>query len=67
MKTDEELAAEIHKVCRGNHAAFARRHGFSRVYINMVSNGRRKMTERIAGLLGYEKRWVKKSDITKYN
>lgn len=62
MKTDKDLADELHRLCKERQGAWAKRHGFTRGYINAVCNGKRKMTEKIAKILGYEKAgsWVKK-------
>ena len=63
MKPDEDLAAELYELCKDRQGAWAKEHGFTREYVNGVCNGKRKMTERIAGILGYEKTvniWVKK-------
>lgn len=56
MKTDEDLAAELYELCKDRQGAWAQENGFTRSYINAVCNGKREMTERVAEILGYERR-----------
>jgi hypothetical protein len=67
MKTDEDLAAELYELSKDSQRVWAKKHGFTRGYINAVCNGKRKMTEKIAKILGYKKvkNWVKKKPATK--
>jgi len=44
----------------GNTVRFARRIGVSREYIRGMIYGGRRISVEVAGLLGYELRWVKK-------
>lgn len=62
MKTDEDLAAELYELCKDRQKSWAEDHGFTRGYINAACNGKRKMTEKIAKILGYKKvgSWVKR-------
>lgn len=62
MKTEEDLAAELYELCKDQQKAWAEKHGFTRGYINSVCNGKRKMTEKIAKILGYKKvkYWVQR-------
>lgn len=62
MKTDDDLAAELYELSKDHQKAWAEEHGFTRGYINAVCNGKRRMTEKLAEILGYKRveSWVKK-------
>lgn len=55
MKTDEQLQAELYEVSKNRQGAWAEEHGFTRAYVNAVCNGKKKMTEKVAKILGYKK------------
>jgi hypothetical protein len=42
----------------GSQAAFAKRHGVDRAYINMVLSGKRPVTDLIANVLGLRKVYI---------
>jgi hypothetical protein len=45
----------------GGQSAFAKHHGVNRAYLNMVLNGRRPVSDSIAGALGLHKVYVAQS------
>ena len=62
MLTDDELRRllEIHVKSEGSYDAWGRKHGYDTAYIFRVCTGEKAITEEIAGILGYEKAWVKR-------
>jgi hypothetical protein len=44
----------------GSQAAFAKRHGINRTYLNMVLSGKRPVTDAVAEVLGLRKVYVPK-------
>ena len=61
MKTDDDLRDELWGLCKDNQGAWAKKHKLTRQYVNQVCNGKKRMTDRIAKILGYKKvkSWVK--------
>ena len=61
MATDDDLRDELWELCKRQQGKWAEKHGYKRVYINQVCNGKKPMTERVAKILGYKKvkSWVK--------
>lgn len=59
--TADVMLKKLRDACGHNQAAFARKHGLSQCYINMVLNGERPLGPGIAAALGYEPitGWVK--------
>lgn len=53
MATDDDLREKLWELCKRQQAAWAKEHGYERVYINQVCNGKKPMTKEIAELLGY--------------
>jgi hypothetical protein len=51
---DEELAAKLYEICKGNQKAWAEKHGYKRIYINQVCNGKKPMTKGLAALIKME-------------
>ena len=42
----------------GGQSAFAKHHGVDRAYLNMVLNGRRPVSDSIAGIIGLRKVYI---------
>lgn len=61
MKNDDELRDLLRIACkeRGGQTQFAERAGCSPYCVNDVLHGRKRMSEKIARKLGYERGWVK--------
>ena len=59
---DEELARKLYEITKDCQGAWAKKHGYTRFYINQVCNGKKPMTNELAALIkteeapkGYEK------------
>ena len=61
MATDDDLRDELWELCKRQQGKWAEKHGYKRVYINQVCNGKKPMSVEIARILGYEHPddWIK--------
>ena len=59
--TDEDIQKILEIACGNSQRKWAEKHRFSKSYVNQVVNGKKRMSVRIAKILGYKKvkSWVK--------